>query len=218
MGSVIVAASSKGGCAKSVTSIALATNLARQGYRVACVDADPNAALMTWHRTANRTDISVSAEIDEDAIVAHIYERAATHDVVVVDTGGWMNQTGVFSFGAANVVLIPVMPDRNSVLEARRTARKVESVAQIARREIPYRVVLSRWTPKGLLERATLADLEAAKLPYLRQYVPNLTAFAKSSFTGQMPHTGYIGLVLGKVINELVEMDVIGAKPAKVAA
>ncbi len=103
-------------------------------------------------------------------------------------------------------------------MEARRTARKVESVQQIARREIPYRVVLSRWTPKGLLERATLADLEASKLPYLKQHIPSLTAFAKSSFTGQMPNTGYIGLVLGRMIDELVDLGVIGARPARKAA
>jgi chromosome partitioning protein len=218
MGSVLVLASSKGGVSKSLISLALSVNLTRLGYHVACVDADPNAALMAWQRTAKRDDISFSAEIDEDAIVPHIYDRAKQNDVVIVDTGGWMNQTGVFSFGAANCVLIPCMPDRNSVMEARRTARKVESVQQIARREIPYRVVLSRWTPKGLLERATLADLEASKLPYLRQHIPSLTAFAKSSFTGQMPNTGYIGLVLGRMIDELVDLGVIGARPARKAA
>jgi len=218
VGTVIVVGSSKGGCSKSTSAIALAVNLSHRGYRVACVDADPNAALMTWHRTSGRSDIEASAEISEDAIVPHIYERAANHDVVIVDTGGWMNQTSVFSFGAANCVLIPVMPDRNSVLEARRTARKVESVAQIARRDIPYRTLLSRWTPRGLLERATLQDLQASNLPHLRQHIPNLTAFAKASFTGQMPYTGYIGSIIDKIADELVEIGAIPAKPTRKAA
>lgn len=218
MVNVIVFGSSKGGCGKSTAAIALAVSLSQRGYRIACVDADPNAALMNWHRTANRPDIEATAEIDEDAILPHIYRQAENTDVVIVDTGGWMNQTGVFSFGAASCVLIPVMPDRNSVIEARRTARKVESVARIANRNIPYRVLLSRWTPKGLLERATLTDLQAADLPHISQPLPNLTAFAKASFSGEMPHKGFIGLVVGKVINELQELGAIPARPTRKAA
>jgi chromosome partitioning protein len=104
------------------------------------------------------------------------------------------------------------MPDRASVIEARRTARKIESVAQIARRDIPYRVLLSRWTPRGLLERATLADLQAAGLPCFRQHIPNLTAFAKASFSGESPTMGPIGLALGKIVDELTEIGALKAK------
>ena len=39
------------------------------------------------------------------------------------------------------------MPDRNSVLEARKTARQAQSVSQIARRDIPCKLVLTRWNP-----------------------------------------------------------------------
>ena len=55
------------------------------------------------------------------------------------------NQTAVFAMGAADMVLIPVMADRNSVLEAGKTAKQVASVGQIARRPIPHRLLLSRW-------------------------------------------------------------------------
>jgi chromosome partitioning protein len=207
---VVVLGSSKGGVSKSATSIALAVSFARLGHKVACVDADPNAALMAWHRNAPELGIDASAEVSEDAIVSHIHEKSKKFDIVIVDTGGWMNQTGVFSFGAADCVLIPVMPDRNSVIEARRTAKKVESVAQIARRDIVYRVVLSRWTPRGLLERATLSDLETTGLPHLRQHVPNLTALGKASFSGELPKDGAIVDAMNNIIAELAELGVIG--------
>jgi chromosome partitioning protein len=217
-GSIIVIASSKGGSAKTTTCTALAVNLAVRGYRVAVCDADPNQAFKTWHQTAEAPALSVSTEVKHEAIVGHLMELAERFDVVLCDTGGWTNQTSVFAMGAADLVLIPVMADRNSVLEARRTAQQVASVSKIARRSIEHRIILARWTPKGLAERATIADLEEARLPRLQTYLPNLTAFQKASFSGEMPFKGYIGFVIGRLIDEIVGLGSLASKPAEVAA
>ena len=212
-GNVICIANWKGGCGKSTLCVMLAVNLAAQGYRVAVIDSDPNQAFATWFRIAEAPPLTCSTCIDHNEIVAKAYEEAENCDVVIVDTAGFANQAAVFGIGAADLVLIPVMPDRNSVIEARKTARQVESVSQIARRPIPHRVVLSRWTPKGLSERATLQDLEEAKLPRLQQIVPNLTVFQKASFSGDMPSKGYVAFLAGQMIEELRGL---GALPPKV--
>ena len=128
------------------------------------------------------------------------------------------NQTAVFAIGAADLVLIPAMPDRNSVLEARKTARQVDSVAQIARRSIPYRIVLSRWDPRGLSERAALEDIEGSNLPRLSWHLSDLSAYQKYTFSGIMPHTGIVGLQTRRIIDELVALGGIGPKPAAEAA
>ena len=190
MGSVIVVASSKGGCSKTTTVTALAVNLAARRYRVAVCDADPNQAFARWYKSAEAPTLTSTTEIDHNAIVSHLLKLAKKHDVVLCDTGGWSNQTQVFAMGAADMVLIPVMPDRNSVVEARRTAQQIKSVSEIARRDIPYRVLLTRWSRRGLSERAALEDLEASKLPMLQQTIGDLTAFQKSTFSGVMPYTG----------------------------
>jgi chromosome partitioning protein len=214
-GSVICIANWKGGCGKSTLCMMLAVNLAGQGYRVSVIDADPNQAFATWFRTAESPPLSCSSCIDHNEIVAKAYAEAEASDVVLVDTAGFANQAAVFGIGAADLVLIPVMPDRNSVIEARKTARQVESVGQIARRTIPHRVVLSRWAHKGLSERATLADLADASLPILRQIVPNLTAFQKASFSGEMPNKGYIGFLAAQMIEELRELGALPPRPPR---
>jgi hypothetical protein len=71
--------------------------------------------------------------------------------------------------------------------------RQREGVARLSRRHIPYRVLLSRWNRRGMAERATLNDITASGLIPLRQHIPDLVDFAKSTFTGTMPHTGTIG-------------------------
>jgi chromosome partitioning protein len=218
MGSVIVVASSKGGCSKTVTVTALAVNLLAHGYKVAVCDSDPNQAFVRWHKTAGSPPISVSSQMDQNLIVGHLNRLAKIHDVVLCDTGGWSNQTQVFAMGAASMVIIPVMPDRNSIVEAARTAQQVKSVSEIARRDIPYRVLLTRWTPKGLSERAALEDLEASSLPRLQHHIGDLVAFQKSSFSGVMPTKGYIGLIVSRVIDELVGLGAIGPVAAEAAA
>ena len=108
----------------------LAVNLAAQGYRVSVIDSDPNQAFATWFRTAEAPPLTCSSCIDHNEIVAHAYAEAETHDVVLVDTAGFANQAAVFGIGAADLVLIPVMPDRNSVIEARKTANRSRASAR----------------------------------------------------------------------------------------
>jgi hypothetical protein len=103
-----------------------------------------------------------------------------------------------------------VMPDRNSVVEAVRTAQQVRSVSEIARRDIPYLVLMTRWNPKGISERAAVEDLDASRLPRLEQHIGDLVAFQKSSFSGVMPSKGYIGAVVTRVIDELKSLGAIG--------
>lgn len=214
-GTVICIANWKGGCGKSTLCTMLAVNLAGQGYRVSVIDADPNQAFATWFRIADAPPLACSSCIDHNEIVAKAYAEAEDHDVVLVDTAGFANQAAVFGIGAADMVLIPVMPDRNSVIEARKTAKQVESVSQIARRPIPLRVVLSRWIIKGLSERAAIEDLRETKLPRLQQIVPNLTAFQKASFSGEMPNKGYVGFLAGQMIEELRGLGAIPPMPPR---
>jgi chromosome partitioning protein len=219
MGSNIAICSSKGGVGKTTLTTALAVNLATVGYRVAVCDADRNQAFAVWHKTTyDGPALAVSSEIDHNAIVGHLMGLAEQSDVVLVDTAGFENQTAIFAMGTADLVLIPCMADRNSVLEARKTAGQVESIAKIARRSIPYRVILSRWSPRGLSDKATLEDIEAAGLPRIRQHVPDLVAFQKSTFSGIVPISGLVGIQIDRIIEELVALDALPAKPQEKAA
>jgi chromosome partitioning protein len=212
-GSTIAICSWKGGCGKTTLCTALAVNLAAARYRVAVIDADPNQAFITWHKIAEAPPLTVTSCIDHNEIVSHAAAQAETHDVTLIDTAGFANQTAVFAIGAADLVLIPAMPDRNSVLEARKTARQVDSVSQIARRSIPYRVVLSRWDPRGLSERAAIEDIEGSSLPRLAWHLSDLSAYQKYTFSGSMPHTGIVAVQARRIIDEIVALGAISSKP-----
>ncbi len=218
MGRIITVASGKGGTAKSTLSMVLSATLAAMRYRVAVIDADPNACFAQWHRIYEGAPFDCSAEVRQDEIVDHAQQQAAEHDVVIIDTAGFGNTTAAFASGTADYVLVPVMPDRASTVEAMRMVRQVGSFAKASRREIPVAIVRSRWNPKGLVERAVLADLEASGAPVLDNFFPDLSDFGKLTLSGKVPMSGKIGLHTGKVVDELIGLGAIPAKPARRAA
>src|SRR5437763_17087866 len=112
VGKILVAATGKGGAGKSTTVACLAVYWQKAGKRVALVDCDPNQTLTRWHaKRSALSEIALKIQLDEHGIIPTIAEMASNHDVVLVDCAVFGNQAMVFAFGAADLVLIPVLAD-----------------------------------------------------------------------------------------------------------
>jgi len=210
MGAIVSVAQSKGGAGKTTLVSVLAPNLAAAGYRVAVLDSDRNQSFASWHAQAYEGPVlTCVSEIDHVRVVDLAGEQAEQHDVVLVDTAGFENLTAASAIGMADFVLIPCMPDRGSVRETIRTAQQVASLAKAARRPIPFGVLLTRWKPKGLSERAALDSLGEAGLPVLRQPLADAADYSKLSFSGMVPLSGKVGGQADSLIAELVEKGAI---------
>jgi len=210
VGRIIAVTTSRGGAGKTSLCRILSANLAAEGYRVAIVDADPNRTFSRWHKeTYEGPSLTVEHERDENEIVHRLHGLADTHDVVLADTAGFGNQTASMASGASDFVLIPVMADRDNVIEVLKTARQVSSYSKLREREIPIRIVKSRWHPTGLAERATLDDLASHQLAVLVQHLTDLTEFQKMTFTGVVPTTGRIADEAKQIIAELIQLKAV---------
>src|SRR3954471_9485728 len=175
MGAILTVAQSKGGCAKSATICALAPNLAAHGFRVCIVDSDRNQSFASWHsQVYEGPPFTCVSEVDHIRVVDLAAAQAETHEVVFVDTAGFETLTAASAIGMADFVLIPCMPDRGSVRETMRTVKQVASLSKAARRAIPHAVLLTRWKPRGLSERAALDSLTEEMLPLLDQTLGDL--------------------------------------------
>lgn len=203
MGSVLTISSTKGGVGKSSLCIVLAANLATR-YRVAVIDADRNQSFSAWHSHAYEGHkIEVVSEVDHIRVVDLASSLAEAHDVVLVDTAGFENLTAASAIGMADYVLIPCMADRASVRETMRTAQQVASLAKAARREIPFSILLSRWKPRGLSEKAAVDSLTEAGLPMLQTVLTDSAEYTKLSFSGSVPIIGKVGVAAEGIIAEL---------------
>lgn len=213
MGSIVTIAQSKGGSGKTALTQTLAVNLAIAGYRVALLDADPNQTLADWHDHAYEGPaLFCASAIGHVEIVDRAAALADAHDVVLVDTAGFQNLTAAAAMTAADLVLIPCMPDRGSARETIRTAQQLASLSKAARRAIPYSIVLTRWNDRGIAERHVEAQL--AGWPVSAQRLPNLAAFAQMTLHGAVPVNGAIGRRADGLIDELAAAGAIADRRA----
>lgn len=213
MGKILTVATSRGGAGKTVLSALLAANLARMGLRVAVVDADPNQTFSTLVRSGYQgPPFKLVSETRQAEIVDVAQDHVETHDVCLIDTAGFGNQTANAGMALADMVLIPCMPDRGGVVEASKTAKLVTSFAKAARRDIPYRIVRTRWVPSRIGPREATRDLEELGLPVLSRFIPALSKFDNMFFDGAIPTQGNVGFEMVKMIRELITLGVIPAR------
>ena len=204
MGVILACAQSKGGSGKTTLVSCLAAALAASGYRVCVVDSDRNQTFASWHANAYEgPPLTCRSEIDHIKVVDLAGDMAESHDVVLADTAGFENLTAASAIGMADYVLIPCMPDRGSVRETLRTAQQVASLAKAARRPILHSVVLTRWKPRGLSERAARDSLQEAGLPILEAALSDTAEYSKLSFSGAVPMLGKVREQMDRLIGEL---------------
>lgn len=212
MGNILTVASGKGGVSKTSTVMILSVNLVAKGYKAAVIDADRNQSFASWYTQAYEgSPFTCRSEVDHIKVVDLAGELAEHHDVVLVDTAGFESLTAASAIGMADFVVIPCMPDRGSVREAMRTSQQVASLSKAARRDIPYSLLLTRWKPRGLSERAALDSLQQEGLTILTQTLGDLSDFTKLSFSGQVPTSGRVGEQAASLIDELVGKGAIPA-------
>lgn len=210
LGRIVTLSSSKGGVGKTVLACCLAPGLARRGWRVGVVDADPNAGFVAWHAGYAGSPIRVAAEARDVAVVDLAHQWADELDVVIVDTAGFGNLTAAAAMGAADWVLIPCMADRGSTREAALTVQKTASLARAARRAISASVVLSQWRPDGVAERAALEDLADYGVDsVLKTFLPERTALRQMSFDSRTLASGPLRILIDEMIDELVKLGAL---------
>ncbi len=208
--SIITIATTKGGAGKTTLARLILGRSALSGLKTAALDADFNHTLTDWVTTAARSPITVRHELDETKIVPLVSELHEAHDVVVIDTAGAASQATIFAIGCADLVLVPVAPSSADIVEAIKTVNLIKSAAQMMRKEIPTRVVLTAVQPGTNIAEHIEKEIAKAKLPLLDTRLHRLVAFQEMSFTGIPPTSGLAGL---QCSNFLYDLEVLGGLP-----
>lgn len=188
---VVVLATGKGGVGKSTLARALAGYWLSVGASPAMVDADPQGSIISLHdATGPMGAVPVIADPQMETIAATIQELKEGHQVVVVDTAGFRNQTTIVACVAADVVLIPLKAAAEDVREAvamLELVQQLNATPERSGRPIKVALVLSMVTPGTVIARQVRRELEKAGYPLLEAEVAQRVAFPELSMRGLTP-------------------------------
>ena len=212
---VLAIANEKGGSGKSTTAFTLAGTLAKRGFRVAVLDADPKGRFAAWHKRGGGHGITLVIQPDANHIPEEVAALTKTHDIVLIDTAGHEATATTQAILMSDLVLSPSMTSAMDFDGASELARMVRSSSLAARRDIPALVILTGVKDKSNVAKAARGSYEGAGLMVAPVEIPHSVLFGECSYTGQVPSGGTIGVRIDMLVKLLQEMQVLAKRPAK---
>lgn len=167
---VISFANTKGGAGKTTAVLLLATELARKGYRVTILDADPQHWISRWHEVSGHVpNISVIDFVTTASLPVHITENKHNTDYFLIDLPGARNPLLATAVGLSDHVLIPI---QGCAMDARGGAQVLELLQYLDEKagiKIGHSVVLTR-----VSSMVTTRALQLVKAILSERHVPVL--------------------------------------------
>ncbi|NLR98231.1 ParA family protein [Rhizobium sp. P38BS-XIX] len=147
---VLTFANTKGGAGKTTAVVIVACELARMGFSVAVLDADPQLWISKWHeRLGDRAPaaLSVVRYVTAANLGQHARKLREEVDFLLIDLPGARSPLLAQAIGYSNYVLIPV---QGSAMDAEGATNVIELLQYLDDRaaiRIPHSVVLTRVNP-----------------------------------------------------------------------
>jgi chromosome partitioning protein len=142
---VITFANTKGGAGKTTMALVTAGELAKRGFRVAMLDADPQQWVSRWMtRTAEMAKFSIVPHIDAENIEQTVKDLKKRADYIVIDLPGGIGPLLAKGLGLSDHVFVPVQGcalDAAGGAQVLDILKKLETDCNI---RIPHSVALTR--------------------------------------------------------------------------
>ena len=184
----ITIASSKGGCGKSTTAVALASEFKSAGTDVCIIDADAQATVFNSHRrrTANSaaSEIRVfyAGDISRDTEIISIIEDAKQkYRVVLIDVAGVQSQRMQYAVSRSDYWIIPQQATSPDAAATNALLKNDMLAIQTMRGGLPiaHKVLITRTNPLIVSNNARYVIEETAKVvPTFSDELHQYDAFA----------------------------------------
>jgi chromosome partitioning protein len=189
---VITFANTKGGAGKTTAVLLLATELARKGYRITILDADPQHWISRWHEVSGQVaNISVIDFVTSASLPHHISDNKHNTDYFIIDLPGARNPMLATAIGLSDHVLIPI---QGCAMDARGGAQVLELLQYLDEKaciKIGHSVVLTRVNSMVTTRALSLVKslLSERQVPVLDTAIIERSAFRDIFDCGGTLHT-----------------------------
>jgi chromosome partitioning protein len=224
---IITVGSSKGGCGKTTTVLALASEIRSANKEVCIIDADDQLSAHNWYQKWEAKDriavvdaSNLSRDID---ILAHIKKAAAEYPFVIIDPAGMRSQRMQW---AASLSDMWIIPQKATSLDAAATANLLDVdmdavVGMRGGRPIPYRILFTMTNPL-ILSRNERHVVKATKdkAPVFEAELRQYDAYAAMDLYGltleEVEASGvanaekprqYAAAILGQAIEDIMQAE-----------
>lgn len=145
---VITFANPKGGSGKTTSAMLLAEQIALSGGRVAVLDLDPNANIVTWARMREDEGMAVPfvvhARPQSDETVNLIDSLGDDADYLVIDLEGSKDQIVTFALSRTDLCIIPMDGSPMEARQAAQAVKLVQTTSKMIRTPIAYTLLFAR--------------------------------------------------------------------------
>lgn len=180
---LIAFANSKGGVGKSTLAVHLAVWLLDRGKRVALLDADKQRSSSTWAEEAE-PKLTIRTATTHEEVASLAQELTATHDIVVADAPGGLEELSRTVLILADAAFFPVLP---SILDLRSVAEatKLLKFAQAINAGRPQgRLILNRLRKRDRISRELIDAAPELGLTVTRSTIRDLQAYRNAAQQG----------------------------------
>lgn len=162
MSVVLCVGSTKGGVGKSTICVNLAVVMAKRGKKVLLIDTDRQQSALQWRALRGENDIAALAA-NQPTIHRDLENFHNSFDVIILDSGG--RDTALFrsAMGAADLLLIPVLPSEFDIYAASDTLEVLREVNGGRQEDLKAYLMLNQYkenTKLGPQIKAALNQLE----------------------------------------------------------
>ena len=145
---VIAFANPKGGSGKTTSAMLLAEQISIAGGRVAILDLDPNANILTWSKSRQKegreVPFSVHARPQAEEIVALIDGLTDEAEYLIIDLEGAKDHIVTFALSRTDLCIIPLDGSPMEARQAAQAVRLVQTTSSMIRRPIAYALLFTR--------------------------------------------------------------------------
>lgn len=173
----------KGGVGKTTLCVNLASYWARQGARIAVIDADPQGSSQAW--SAARSDAPLFPVIGMARPTLHkeLTHLAGEYHTVLIDGPPRSNDIARAAIMASDLVVIPVQPSPLDVWASDDTVRLIEE-AQVFRPALAAAFLINRKIAGTVIGRDVHEAFAEHALPVLDMAVCQRVVFAEAAASG----------------------------------
>jgi chromosome partitioning protein len=189
---IIAVVNQKGGSGKTTVTMQLAGSIARRGYKVLVVDADPQGTATRWAASADDESPFPASVVGLSAANAKVHREVKKfvedYDCIIIDcppaADSPVPQSALL---IADLALVPIIPSPLDMWAAVGIRQVIQNVGDI-NDSLQSRLVLNQCQPKTTLAQESMEILPEFGIELAKSQIQHRQVYRQSAVFGQSVH------------------------------